>query len=290
MNRILVIIVTYNGMEWVDRCISSVLHSQVKADVIVIDNGSSDGTLEHIRKKFPFVLLYESHENLGFGKANNIGLKYAVKNNYDYIYLLNQDAWINEQTLGYLIDVMKKHSDYGIISPVQSNANGGLDRNFAYCCPNGMLSDFFRNQLKELYEVNEVMAAHWLVSRKCLETVGGFSPAFPHYGEDNNYIQRANFHGYKVGIATGNIVVHDRSCRLLTKKQIIYRQYIEAITIYSNPQKKASIIKLLFWNFFKNSITLHSLQPFSYCFKFLSQLNKLGRIKRESLKKQIFLD
>ena len=74
MNNILVIIVTYNGKAWLDRCISSVLHSRVKADVIVIDNGSSDGTIEHIRDKYPTVKLYESHENLGFGKANNIGL------------------------------------------------------------------------------------------------------------------------------------------------------------------------------------------------------------------------
>ncbi|MDE7397344.1 MAG: glycosyltransferase, partial [Muribaculum sp.] len=96
MMKILSIIVTYNGMRWIDRCIKSVLDSSISTDIYVIDNFSTDNTVEHIKKMYHRVMVYETNENLGFGKANNIGLKYALDNSYDYVYLLNQDAWIEQ--------------------------------------------------------------------------------------------------------------------------------------------------------------------------------------------------
>ena len=125
------IVVTYYGMFWVEKCLGSLLNSNLtNHTILVIDNGSKDKTIEIIQKKFPNVILIETGKNLGFGKANNIGLKWAHKNNAEYIFLLNQDAWIFEDTIGKLITISKEYPEYGIISPVQFNANKTLDSEF----------------------------------------------------------------------------------------------------------------------------------------------------------------
>lgn len=73
MKELLVIIVTYNAMKWIDTCIRSVLSSSYHADIFIVDNGSKDGTIRHIKEKYTQVIFKQSTTNLGFGKANNIG-------------------------------------------------------------------------------------------------------------------------------------------------------------------------------------------------------------------------
>ena len=93
-NQLLVIIVNYNGMKWLERCLSSLTSSTVPSDVYIVDNGSTDGSQDYIRSNFKDAIFVQSEENLGFGKANNIGLQYAYEKGYEYVYLLNQDAWV----------------------------------------------------------------------------------------------------------------------------------------------------------------------------------------------------
>ena len=130
-NQLLVIIVTYNGMKWLERCLSSLTSSTVPSDVYIVDNGSTDGSQDYIRSNFKDAIFVQSEENLGFGKANNIGLQYAYDKGYEYVYLLNQDAWVEETTFETLISMHKKHPEYGILSPVQIQANNTrMDTNF----------------------------------------------------------------------------------------------------------------------------------------------------------------
>lgn len=88
--KVLVIIVTYNAMRWIDKCLTSLLKSSIPVDCIVIDNKSSDDTVETIKRNYSFCRIIESEENLGFGKANNLGFQYAIDNNYDFVYLLTK--------------------------------------------------------------------------------------------------------------------------------------------------------------------------------------------------------
>lgn len=245
--NVLVIIVTFNGRKWLDSCLSSVLNSSVDADLYIVDNGSTDGSIEYIKEKAPKAILVESKENLGFGKANNQGLRYALENGYDYVYLLNQDAWIEQDTLESLIEVSEKNPEYGILSPIQVNKQKNkLDLNFSYCCPSAILSDSLcKIPLKDVYETDFVMAAHWLITRKCLSLVGGFSPAFPHYGEDNNYIHRAQSKGLKVGIVPGTLAVHDRENRVTPLSKKRYMHYIANLIILNNPLQKNRIFQIL---------------------------------------------
>lgn len=214
--KILTIIVTYNAMHWVDCCLSSVAEI---SHVLVIDNGSTDGTQCYINKHYPHVKLIQNNKNMGFGRANNIGLQMALDGEYDYVYLLNQDAWIMPDTLTKMIAVNQAHPEYGVLSPFQIQGNTQhLDANFSRVvtsiqCKSSMLEDFYFNRLADFYDVPFVMAAHWLISKKCLMDVGGFSPTFSHYGEDNNYVNRALYHGYKIAVVPGAIGIHDREHR-----------------------------------------------------------------------------
>ena len=232
--RILTIIVAYNGLRWMDSCLGSLRRSEYATDVILIDNCSTDGTPEYVRAHFPEIMLVLSEENLGFGKANNIGLRHALDNGYDYVYLLNQDAWVMPETLGQLVEAMEAHPEYGILSPVQMTASlERMDRNFQEKC----ISSSRNYEDGRVYEVDFVMAAHWMLSRKCLVAVGGFSPVFPHYGEDDNYIHRAYYHGFRTGFLAGAYAVHDRDERPYAKETAMKRKLVAARVNVCNPNR-----------------------------------------------------
>ena len=214
--KIVVVIVTYNPGKWLDKCFSSLRTSTIPINTIVIDNCSKDGSQDIIKINYPEVDLIVSNENFGFGKANNIGIKKAFDNGADFVLLLNQDTWIESNTIEKLVEYHQKSADFDIISPMHLDGSGNnLDYNFSTYinstdCKN-LISDMYLNQIKsKLYEVKFVNAAAWLLTRKCIETVGGFNPLFYHYGEDNNYIDRLHFHGLKIGICPIAKIGHDR--------------------------------------------------------------------------------
>lgn len=294
--RVLIIIITYNAINWIYKCLSSVYYD-VNNDVFIVDNGSIDGTQEYILANFPKVKFFQSSENIGFGKANNIGIKYAIDNDYKYIYLLNQDAWIEENTIKELIAVHKNNQEYGILSPFQIQANmSSLDKNFgeivcAYNSNHDILNDLIFKRKKDVYEVPFVMAAHWLISRKCFYDVGGFSPTFPHYGEDNNYINRAVFHGYKVGVVPNCIGVHDREDRKENLDKKLYMNYIGILIGLSNINRlpKRPVLYSVIYTMFA-IVRNRSVKPISYCFKILCKWNTIQKNIKYSKALNAFID
>lgn len=247
MDKLLVIIVTYNGMKWLDKCLSSVTNSSINANMFIVDNGSTDGTITFIQENFPNATLIISGTNLGFGGANNLGIKYALEHGFDYVYLLNQDAWVEPQTFETLIRVNKCYACYGVLSPLQVNKEKTkFDKNFATCCPDEMLSDAICGvELSKVYDTSFVMAAHWLISRECLKTVGAFSPSFYHYGEDGNYLDRVMYFKKKIGIVPLCKGVHDREFRPITNQNRQYKFYTDNLVLLSNPSIRKKYLRLV---------------------------------------------
>ncbi|MCK9156604.1 MAG: glycosyltransferase family 2 protein, partial [Paludibacteraceae bacterium] len=167
MFSIYAIIVTYNGLRWLDRCLGSLMNSDVPVHIVVIDNASSDGTTSYIREKYPDVVLIESKENLGFAKANNIGMRYALDHGADYVFLLNQDAWIvQSNTIDRMVEMAENHPEFAILSPMQLNGSGEkiVFESKYYASQNeeyDWISDSYFGRLKDLYEVQYVCAASW---------------------------------------------------------------------------------------------------------------------------------
>ena len=245
--KILVIVVTYNGLKWLDRCLGSVRASEFPADLYVWDNDSVDGSADFVQGHSPDAKLVRSADNLGFAGANNHGMQYALDHGYDYVYLLNQDAWIEPSTLGTLVAAHQAHPEFAVLSPLQmTDGFETLDKQFEkIVAPEGIR---FHNRrcapppqwAPPSYDaeggtdsgnvcppvtVSRIMAAHWLVSREAMETIGPFSELFPIYGNDDNWCDRARYHGYRIGIIPEARAVHDRAYRQEPKEKVIYRNY-----------------------------------------------------------------
>src|SRR5215217_5094826 len=132
MPSIFTIIVTYNGAKWITKCLKSLLDSTVPLKIIVIDNGSKDDTREKIRNGFPEVDLIESVFNMGVCKANNTGIKKAYDLGATHFFLLNQDVWVEPDTIEKLVVQQQKNPEYGVLSPLHLNGEGNaLDFNFS---------------------------------------------------------------------------------------------------------------------------------------------------------------
>ncbi len=213
--EVYIIIVTYNAMPWIENCLSSCNDY----NVIVVDNSSTDNTIGFIKSNFPDVYCIRQKINLGFGKANNIGIKEALRRGADHILLLNQDAYLESNTVEQLTRVASRNPEYGTLSPIHLDGRGKrFDRNFTNYVHYDKNKDFFSdalfNRLAGIYEVPFVNAACWFLPRKTLETIGGFDPIFFHYGEDENYCQRLLYHGIKIGVVSNCYVRHDRENRI----------------------------------------------------------------------------
>jgi len=302
--KVTTVIVTYNAENLIDDCLLSVLNSSYKSEVIVLDNCSTDRTINIIKTKYPSVHLVENKSNLGFGKANNIGIKLASESKSDFVLLLNQDAFLEKDTLEKLVQAGSTHEEYGIISPVHLNGDKtALDSLFSKhyiiedACP-GFVSDSYLNKLRLLYDSKFVNAAAWLISKKCIDAVGGFNPYFFMYGEDVEYCNRLKYHRFKIGIRSDATVAHLRihSNNKLTKsknKYLLQRKYFLGYRIaLTNINMK--FIKTLFFfmidvfkRVLKSCMTLNFVNAYFYFEGGLEVVFKLGTIiKNRKLTKE----
>jgi GT2 family glycosyltransferase len=140
-----VVIVTYNGKKWIDKCIQSLINSSFPVDIIVVDNNSIDSTSDYVIQNYKNVQIIQLIKNYGFGRGNNIGIKSAIERNADYIFLLNQDAWVEENTLRVLLDLHKNNPEFGIISPLHMNGSGEK------------LDELFQTYLRNQFECDEIL-------------------------------------------------------------------------------------------------------------------------------------
>lgn len=198
--------------QWIDHCLQSLAHSSIPLHPIVIDNLSTDGTKEHVSTHYPDVIWLPQESNLGFGQANNIGIRYALQEKADYILLLNQDATIAPDAVEKMLAVSDGQS---LLSPLHLNGDGtALDfifRNSLKRSDNSMLDDYIvSHRLQDHYLTGEICAACWFMPARLLHEIGGFNPLFFHYGEDNNYYQRLVYHGIKTIVVTQATMCHDR--------------------------------------------------------------------------------
>ena len=230
-------------MKWYQKCFDSLIHSTIPIEIVAIDNCSSDKTVLFIKDNYPNIRLIENSENLGFGKANNIGFQYAIRQNADFVFLLNQDAWVKPDAIEKLVEQMRQ-SGYGILSPIHlSGDEMKLDFGFVHYISADHCLDFVSDTVAtgkakdKVYPTKFVNAAMWLMSRDCLDTVGGFAPIFPHYGEDFNYADRCKYHHQKIGIYPYAAGIHDRTKKEPTKmlfKQIRQANYVDNLATLTN--------------------------------------------------------
>lgn len=249
MKKIFVIIVTYKGKYWYDHCFQSLRASTYPVTTIVVDNNSGDGSVAYIRANYPEVIIFENKENLGFGNANNVGMKYAREHDCDYVFLLNQDTWVEPDMMEKLVSAAEKYTDIGVYSPIHVSVDGErINMRLVFQNPNDFMSDCLFGTMKEIYKITYSNAAGWLIPRKTLEIVGGFTPLIYHYGEDDDYMRRLAYHGLQMALVPEARMTHDSGKRLDNAEELSRLSNTYFPEDYVNPSLKDSMRRLR-WRF-----------------------------------------
>ena len=214
-----VVVVTYNAMPWIERCLVSV----AGYDAVVVDHGSTDGTLELVRGRFPQVRLVEQ-ENLGLGAGWNRGIRETGR---DYVLILNADAWALDGAVEQLGAFADAHPRAAVVGPRLRHPDGRLQPSVrGFPTPWRIATEYlFLRKLAprsralnafyaEAFEHDEartaefVMGAVMLVRRAAIEDVGGLDESFFLFSEETDWCFRFREAGWQVWFTPDAEFVH----------------------------------------------------------------------------------
>ncbi len=250
--RASIIIVNYNGGDFLSRCIQSLIdattrHSaepsengrEMADEIIVVDNGSHDGSDTAIEQQFPHVRLIRSGENLGFGDGNNLGVEHASGT---YLAFLNPDALVDPAWLDHLIDALESDPTVGAATskillhhdPTLINTCGGNLHLTGLALCRGMSQP--ASTYTETFPVDTISGAAFVMRRDLYEQIGGFDGTFFLYMEDTDISLRVRLAGYQCVCVPDSLVYHDYELRFGPKK-----------TYYQESNRYRMLLKIFSW-------------------------------------------
>lgn len=222
-----IIVVNYNVRYFLQICLESLkaASAHIDSEIIVVDNASSDGSVEMIRTHFSSVVLIANSENVGFGRACNAALAQATGR---YVLFINPDTLVGEPLLSDAIKVFHKDEKTGAVGVCLLDGNGQVLRESKRSIPSlwssftkfSGLSDVFRNtaffngyyspglNYDESGDIEVLPGAFMLIRKKVLDTIGGFDPRFFMYAEDIDLSYRITKAGYLIRYAGSLHVIH----------------------------------------------------------------------------------
>ena len=210
MTNLSIIIVNWNLQELVTECLASIYRNlnDVNFEVIVVDNNSSDNSVNAIKNTYTAVTLIGNSKNVGFGKANNQGLKVSKG---EFVLLLNPDTVIMNQAIQKMLAFIANDESVGAVGPKIVDGNNTVRPECArnYLTLSGELAQLAkfdrprrRNRMNkswnEMRKVEVLSGSCMLMRKACLDQVGGFDEQFFLYGEDVDLCYRIKQSGWKV--------------------------------------------------------------------------------------------
>ena len=228
MNKLDIIIVSYNARIYLQKCLESIFNFDLpfSFQVLVIDNHSSDDSADMVRKIFPQVRVIENNGNCGFSQANNRGIR---NTNGEYILLLNSDTVVSQGALLKLLLFLEENDKAGIVSgrlvypdytdqnvcrafPTPINALFGRRSILTKLFPNNKYSKKYmlsvHRHKKEPFQIDWVSGACLMVKRKVIHNVGLLDEKFFMYWEDADFCMRVKKEGWKIYCVPTAIIVH----------------------------------------------------------------------------------
>ncbi len=240
--KLSIIIVSWNVKKVLIDCLESIEENPASEpfEVIVVDNASSDGTVESVRNKFPEVVVIANSQNLGFAAANNQGIE---KSQGEYILLLNPDTIIHSDSLDILIEFMDKNEDVGICGPQLLNQDGTIQSSVR-CFPTfrgalyrhtvirylGLFKNEYKKWLmknfdhKTKMDVDQVMGAALMIRQSIIEDIGVMDEQFFMYYEEVDLCFRIKQAGWRVVFMPEVVITHlgsQSSGQIPVKKQMM---------------------------------------------------------------------
>lgn len=219
MREVSTVVVTYNALPWVEQALESVRETEL----VIVDHGSTDGTLGRVRERFPEAIVLEQ-ENKGFGAGNNAGMLAASGRWY---LLLNSDAWLEPGALDALVAFAEAHPDAAVVGPRLLNTDRTLQRSvrgfpslwriateylfLRKLAPRSRaLNAFYAGGFDHdtAREAEFLMGSVLLVRPEAVEAVGGFDERYFMFSEETDWCYRFREAGWKVWFFPGAEAVH----------------------------------------------------------------------------------
>lgn len=215
--RVAVILVNWNSFKLTDDCINSLNSvNYVDFDIIVVDNGSADGSGDKLKSKNEKIILIKSATNKGFTGGNNLGLQYSLDNDYAYSLLLNNDTFVEPNFLTSLVNFMNENPDAGAVQPkiffnhdrkLIWNASSGYNRFWGFTYTNGYNKppDPTDTTIKE---VDWITGCAFFTRNSLLKKSGLLTEKFFIYYEDVDFSFRIKALGYRLFYYPGSVIYH----------------------------------------------------------------------------------
>lgn len=212
--KVSIVIINWNTWKYIQECLASLNElTYDNYEIIIVDNASSDDSLQKIRDHFPEVVLLENEKNMGSAGGNNTGMRYAMDHGSDYVWLLNNDALTEPDTLSILVDRAEEETEVGLISPVLYDEH---DRtNVQYCGSCYDWKNFLVEHFVRLDDSKAVLSQDFwlwstavLIKRDVIESIGYQSQKYFVYCDDQEYCYKAIKAGFKCCIESKACVYH----------------------------------------------------------------------------------
>lgn len=230
LKGVTVIIPNYNGRRLIDICLASLYNQKVSPnEIIIVDNGSKDGSKELVSKKYPEVRIISFSKNQGFSRAVNMGIKKA---RFDKVFILNNDTKVTQDCLKFLLDDLERKADLCAVAPKILLSTERIDSAGSFVNEFGQA--FHRREKeaekKQLEEVFLIAGAAVLCRKRVFEKIGYFEEKFFAYGEDVDWSFRAQLNGCKFLCDHRAIVYHRHKATSL--KDPRYLEYLQFRNAY----------------------------------------------------------
>lgn len=255
--------------------------------MVVFDNASTDGTRDIVAGEFPQVELISSPKNIGFGAANNRVIWRAISRGDDYVFLLNEDARVEVDTLATLVRVAERQ-DVAILSPLQYDYAGqDFESDFQSLVRQERLTESWLSA--EFVPTNRVIGAAVLLRLSAIRRIGLFDPIYFLYAEEEDLCRRARRHGYRVGITPRARICHGHESTgdFLTLERLRRFNMIRGkyILVLKNPEQTLGRALLVLFaqvaRDLKGIFGTHKLSvAWDFMMAFLQVLVSLQRIRR----------
>ncbi len=315
LTELSIVIVNYNVSFFLEACLNSVqeAYRDISAEIIVVDNNSSDDSCKMLGEKFPEVKLIANKENTGFSKANNQGV---VRAQGTYVLILNPDTFLPDDSINQVITFIKKQKDPGAVGIQFIDGTGNFLPECKRNIPTlkvagqklrGNTKRYYAGHIKEdeVAEVDVLTGAFMLIKRETYLKVGGFDEDYFMFGEDidlsykllnqgfqNYYYGKARMIHYK-GESTKKDAVYLRN--FYGAMQIFYKKYFKTGTLQNWISKLAVEVMILSDSFKKaeKDKNLIKSEYFLYLGEdqyILQKLNDLSKIKEVEMSRALPLD
>ncbi|MFD0710689.1 glycosyltransferase family 2 protein [Paenibacillus sp. GCM10027626] len=225
MKKTSIIIPTYNGKDLLKDCLYSIKrHTNEPHEIIVVDNGSTDGTVDLCRQEG--VTFISLAGNSGFPAACNMGLKIASG---DSLLLLNNDVIVSRNWLKNMLKCLYSRAEIGIVGPLTNYASGQQQIDMPYTNLEEMAEQLNKSDAKKWRQANRVVGLCFLFKREVMERIGLLDERFsPGHFEDDDYCYRARNAGYTLRIAGDVFVFHHGSASFNRQDEGIVKQLVES--------------------------------------------------------------